>query len=599
MTATILNDCVFPLGALCRSDGIHFATPLYPQRECGIYLVPKKQRLENGIKIPLNYHMGDIYYGRLTGVDPADYFYCFYQDDTLVSDVNMRKLAGKRVYGTQMEEVTLAAFYENCFDWEEDYCPKISWGNCIHYLLHVRGFTKHSSSKVKNKGTFAGLLEKIPYLKELGITTLELMPAYEFEEKEFVVETGACEPSEYRLNFWGYKEGLYYVPKSGYSAAEDSCEEMKRLVKELHKNHMELILQFFFPKEYRIDQIRDILVWWRQEYHVDGFHVKGPDIWIEQIAADPVMSDTKLIYERYDVHQIYEEKKQIGYKNLALMDENSISCLRRFLKGDDNMIGEVQKLYYESSPYYGVIHSLTNYNTFTLWDMLSYDRKHNESNGEFNRDGTDENYSWNCGEEGASRKKAVLTLRRKQFKNATALLFTLPGTPMLCAGDEFARTCCGNNNPYCQDNEINWVNWKLLDKNKDLFLFVKQMIELRKKHNILHLESGLKMLDSLSCGCPDLSFHSEEAWRNPRLAYEHHFGVMLCGDYAEDDYFYVAYNMHWQKHVFALPNLPKGLEWKLELETGNDKDLIADDARKAVLESRCIRVYRSFPRKGF
>lgn len=616
MKAVMKKDRIFPLGVIKESDGIHVAACLKPEKECGIVLFRKGKDVKELCRVPFACHMGAVYYGKLTGVNADQVTYCFYEDDRLVSDPYMRKAAGKHRYGEMPEEFCLARIYEDDYNWEDDQNPCIPWNDAICYQLHVRGFTKHVSSKVVHKGTFAGVIEKIPYLQQLGVTTLEFLPVYDFEEvqpEENVVGVGANgsmedlvlgEEQQPRINYWGFKEGFYLLPKTSYSSNPDSCQEMKDLVKRLHQAGMEIILQFFFPKDYRMEQIKEVLTWWKQEYHVDGFHVKGENIQIEQLATDPVFQDTKLIYEGFDTARIYPGKQLPVYKNLAYYDEQYLYELRRFLKGDDNMIRNMQKAFYASSPYYGILHSLSNYNTFTMLDMVSYDRKHNEDNGEKNRDGSDNNCSWNCGEEGASRKRTIVALRQKQLKNAFLLLFLMQGTPMIMAGDEFGRTQGGNNNPWCQDNSINWINWKYKEKNEELLQFVKTLISFRKEHPIFHREEGLHMMDTLSCGCPDLSFHSEEAWRNRQLPYEHHFGAMLCGQYAQkadgewDDSFYLAINMHWQKHVFALPNLPKGMEWVLCMETGEDKALVADDSRKAVLESRSIRIYKSRPIKG-
>jgi len=597
------KDRVFPLGALCEADGIHVAACLKPEKECGIVLVSRGKTWSDGIRIPFRQHLGNVYYGKLTGVKKEKYSYCFYEDDNYVSDPFMRKAAVKRAYGKQAAHVTLGAFYEDTFDWSDDENPKIPWSEAVNYLLHARGFTKHSSSQVIHRGTFAGIAEKIPYLKELGVTTLEVMPVYEFEELEKPKEeetayTSAPVEKPERINYWGFKEGFYFVPKTGYSAGKDSCLEMKELVKKLHQNGMELVLQFFFPRNYRTDQVKEVLAWWLQEYHVDGFHVMGESIHMEQIATDPLFTDTKLLYEHFDTEHIYGQKETPRYKNLALCDGAGLSCLRQFLKGDDNKLRDIQRMFYASSPYFGIIHFMSNYYTMTMYDMVSYDRKHNEANGEDNRDGTDANFSWNCGEEGPTRRKNIQALRRRQLKNAMLLLFLMQGTPMLVAGDEFARTAGGNNNPYCQDNDTNWLNWKYQDRNRELWEFVRSLIAFRKAHPVFRMEKGMRLIDYLGCGVPDLSFHSEEAWRNPQLPYDHHFAVMLCGAYAAnekcgpDDYFYVAVNMHWEKHVFALPHLPKGMEWVLALNSGEDGEIFVDDGRKAILDARCIRVYQ-------
>jgi glycogen operon protein len=223
-----------------------------------------------------------------------------------------------------------------------------------------------------------------------------------------------------------------------------------------------------------------------------------------------------------------------------------------------------------------VINYITNYYGFTLNDLVSYEQKHNEANGENNTDGTDFNFSWNCGAEGASRKKSIKLLRLKQMKNAMTLVFTAQGTPLIYAGDEFGNSQYGNNNCYCQDNETGWVDWRGLAKNGDLFEYTKALIAFRKSHSILHLDEPLSMLDRYGCGYPDLSYHGNEAWKAQMEGYNHHMGIMYCCKVeGERECIYIAYNLHWESHMFALPSIGN-CEWKAVLGT-DDNNVIVDD----------------------
>ena len=248
----------------------------------------------------------------------------------------------------------------------------------------------------------------------------------------------------------------------------------------------------------------------------------------------------------------------------------------------------------QNSSLEGVVNHITDYRGFTLSDLVSYDRKHNEENGEDNRDGSDYNYSWNCGVEGSSRKRAILQMRLAQRKNALAMLFLSQGTPLLLAGDEMGRSMQGNNNAYCQDNKINWLDWKLLEKEAELFTYTKELIRYRKEHPILHSRQTMQIMDSLSCGYPDLSYHGEQAWYAHFENYYRHMAVLYCGMYekkpdgTDDDFIYIIWNMHWEKHTFALPTLPQDYVWTVSMTTKEIplQDKAADKSGKADNEKK-------------
>ena len=244
---------------------------------------------------------------------------------------------------------------------------------------------------------------------------------------------------------------------------------------------------------------------------------------------------------------------------------------------------------------------MSNYYGMTLKDMVSYDYKHNEDNGEANKDGNSYNCSWNCGEEGNTRKKKVLDLRMRQIKNAMCMLLISQSTPLIFMGDEFGNSQQGNNNPYCQDNRITWLDWTNMEKNREIFEFWKELIQLRQSHPILRPCAEFKIMDYISCGYPDLSYHGQSAWR-PQTDYNsRHIGIMYCGKYAkrdrvaDDDFFYVAMNMHWEPHELALPKLPKGLVWSICVKTcENTVEVVGEeDSFVRTIPARSIVVYKS------
>ena len=336
---------------------------------------------------------------------------------------------------------------------------------------------------------------------------------------------------------------------------------------------MEVVLQFYFPKHMNQGEILSILRYWRMEYHVDGFHLKGENIPLLLPCLDPGLSDTKLFYYDFPFHQIYPDGEIPVMQNLACYRDDYMYSMRKFLKGDDAMVTTALSLMRRKPEKAGQINYFSNYDGFTLADMVAFEQKHNEANGEANRDGNDYNQTWNCGTEGKSRKRSVVSLRSRQVRNALCMLFFSQGTPFLFMGDEFGNSQEGNNNPYCQDNEISWLNWKNRKQNEALFQFVKTLIALRKAHPILRSPREPRLMDYLSCGFPDLSYHATRAWQPDMSGYAHHIAMLYCGKYAqksdgkEDDFIYVAMNMHWEPHVFALPKLPKELGWHLLLDT--------------------------------
>ena len=599
----------FPYGAYPLGQEMNGIRVSFPSQEedCGVLIYRRGSgRLLRKYAFRPQDRLGSIRYGVITGLPIERISYLFYSGDKVFPDRWARAYELKGKYGVPRSPKDYRAVIDDTpYDWGEDACPRIPYEDAVCYGMHVRGFTMHSSSGVKARGTFAGIAEKLDYLQQLGITTIELQPVYEQIELEGVEEDSVeapqqhmkCElsnqlglPSRFglpyqpggrlqsgqvgqerpRLNYWGYHEGYYYAPKSCYAASKDAASELKDLVKALHTRGMEMILQFYFPDNIPTDEVLNVLRYWSWAYHVDGFHLMGGMLQIQAIAADPALSDRKLWYYDFPTEQIYGYEKVPAYRNLAVYNEGYQQEMRRFLKGDEGMLYAVMQRMRCNPRQKGVINYFTDYAGFTMMDLVSYDRKHNEDNGENNRDGNDCNYSWNCGAEGPSRKKQIQTLREKQLRNAFTLLMLSQGTPYFFMGDEFGRTQKGNNNPYCQDNAVTWVNWGDLEKRRDLYAFVQSLICLRRQHSIFHLEQECRLMDYLRCGSPDLSYHGSEAWRPAWEPYNRHIGILLNGAYGgekEEGCWYIAVNMHWESHDFALPKLPKGQNWRKVLCT--------------------------------
>ena len=489
---------------------------------------------------------------------------------------------------------------QTVFEWGEDKRPQIPYEDCVIYKAHVRGFTKHPSSHVRDRGTFRAVMEKIPYMKELGVTTLELMPVMEFnevrEETEVHMVKLPVDNQPPKLNYWGYGDSFLFAPKASYSSGKRKhpATELKTLVRELHKNNMELVLELYVSGKEDPSMVLDAVRYWAREYHIDGIHLVG-DAPLKLIGQDPYLSRLKLWAEYWN------GVDEGSHRHLGWYNDGFLRDMRQVLKGDDGSLNRLAyraKLNLENS---AVINYMAGTNGFTLADMVSYNEKHNEANGERGKDGPEENDSWNCGAEGPTRKRKVLELRKKQMKNAVLMLFFSQGTPMLLAGDEFGNSQSGNNNPYCQDNEITWLNWNQQKSNAEFYQFVKATIAFRKAHPVFHQVKPLLGMDSLGCGQPDISCHGMKAWQPDFSDSCHQLSIMYCGEYGHrkdgtrDEDFLLIYNMHWEPHLFALPKLPKGRRWHLVVDTGRkESENFQENGNEPMLEEQ--RTYEAEPR---
>lgn len=585
----IKSGDVRPLGLSKRGKNINVAF-VSAKDDCGIVIYDIKTKEEiKRISFPKTGRVGDVHTMEIEGLGLKKFAYQFYEDSNLVKDIYAKAYIGNEIYGERSE--VLAVFPNAEFQWGEDVKPNIAYEDAFVYLLHVRGFTKHSSSKVRGKGTFKGIIEKLDHLKNLGVTTIELQPAYEFDETSG--------------NYWGYTFADYYAPKNSYAHCKDGVKEFKELVKALHVEGIEVVMQFYFPEMINEWEALDVLHHWAIEYHVDGFHVKGSHLNMERMKEDPTLKDVKLWFDHFEEKplSVYEREKDTERK-IAIYNQEYCYQMRGLLKGDEGLMESCARWMRNNPSGMGRLNFFTNYDMFTLQDLVTYERKHNEANGENNKDGNAYNCSWNCGVEGPTKKKQIEKLRKKQMKNAICLLMLSAGTPLIFMGDEFGNTQEGNNNPYNQDNEISWLNWSLLEKNKDFFEFVKSINELRKNHPILHLKEAYRMMDFISCGYPDLSYHGQEPWKPCFDYHSRELGVLYCGKYSkinrrvDDDFFYVTLNMHWEEHSYGLPDLPKELQWVLKTSTDVLSERKEEKTVFVQLPPRSIAIFTSKKRES-
>ena len=482
------------------------------------------------------------------------------------------------------------------FEWEGDGQLNIPIEDLVVYEMHVRGFSAHSSSRVEAPGTYAAIIEKIPYLKELGVNCIELMPIFEFDE--LANERIDPQTGEQLVNYWGYNPIGFFAPNAAYAASGEPAHELKTLVKQCHRDGIEVWLDVVFNHtaegnengptiSYRgIDNktyyllkpdggyynfsgtgntfncnhpivrvvLLDCLRYWVSEFHIDGFRFDlasslgrdpqgNPDPnppLLEVLAYDPILAQTKLIAEAWDAGGLYQVGSFPAYGRWAEWNGRYRDDVRRFVKGDGGLLGNIAARIQGSPDIYGdrgpraSVNFVTAHDGFTLRDLVSYNHKHNAANGEDNRDGMDDNLSWNCGAEGQTDDAAVNDLRERQIKNFLCLLMVSQGVPMLLMGDEIGHSKGGNNNSYCHDSALNWFDWDALQAQASLFRFTRHLIAFRKAHPALRRRSYFHHRDMVNSGYPDISFHGVNLWQ-PDWSYEgRQLSVLLCGRHARD-----------------------------------------------------------------
>lgn len=513
--------------------------------------------------------------------------YDFVADGEHFVDPYAREITGRDHFGRKPKNLK-GRFDFTHFDWKTENRHKLSVDDMILYQCHVRGFTRHSSSGVSHPGTFSGMQEKIPYLKELGVNTLLLLPVYDFDE--WMRDDNGIEIK--KINYWGYgKDAFYFAPKASYGSGETNVNvEFQQLVKALHQNGMNLFLDMHF-----VDQtpsfILSCLRYYAVRFHVDGFRINQACMDTAWLKQDPVLSHIKLMGDGWD-----EQFVPRGQEILIEFNNSFLIDARRFLKSDEGQAEHFYHRFWEQKKGVGMIHCITQHNGFTLRDLISYDVKHNEGNGEKNQDGTEYNYSWNCGAEGPSRKKEVQRKRACQERNAFTMLLLGMAAPMILAGDEFGNTQKGNNNAYCQDNMITWLDWRLLEKNAKTFDFVKRLIEFRKSHPLYQMEQPLTGMDSKGLGKPDVSCHGKEPWEVKFSNYSREVGILFYGGYYDGKSLYFAFNFHWEEREFYLPDAEPGGDWRLLFDTSEEEERVVEAGRYQ-MAPRSIALFESVPKR--
>lgn len=530
------------LGVTYYSEGVHFAVEAPADQRVSLILFEKRGEGCQKIPFPEDGRIGDIASMYIQKFPYKKYDYAYEIGGIQVLDPYGISIMGDRC-GFESEEVYE---YKKEGTW-------LSFEEMILYKLHVRGFSKKAGKNIKKKGTFRGIEEAIPYFKELGINAVEFMPMYEWVD--------------INKNYWGYAPvNYYFAPKASYCSTKSPKAECRQMIDRLHEAGIACIMEFYFPEGTDATYAIEALKYWKLGYGIDGFHVIGSGAPVIRIMEEPLFKKTKLFFDRVDDGWIYGAAQPVS-RHLAEYNMDFMSCGRHFLKSDPWRTGDFMYQLHNNSTKHGVVKYMANNNGFTLQDVVSYTYKHNKANGENNQDGLPAEDCWSCGEEGPSKREQVLALRLKQKKNAILYTLLSQGTPLLYQGDELGNSQGGNNNAYAMDNEIGWIDWKLSERDKSFFTFVKEAIAFRKAHPVFRKSGPLRMNDYQEKGYPELSYHNESAWRPQINDTTRNMACMYCGSYAEDDFIYVAYNAHWEPRDFALPKLPAGMSWQLAIQT--------------------------------
>ena len=660
-------------GATPLQNGVNFTIHTCGGTSCELLLFHRAQEEPFAVlPFPEAYKIGDVYSMIVYGLNIDEFEYAYRVDgpycpekgllfdkNKILLDPYAKAVAGQRTWGIRWDHTYHARVVKDRFDWGDMSQSKKELCDLIIYELHVRDFTHHPSSGVQHRGTFSGLMEKIPYLKELGINAVELMPIFEFDE----TMNSRTVDGKQLLECWGYNTVGFFAPNSSYAAANEHNQEgteLKTLIKALHDNGIEVILDVVFNHTAEGNEkgntfsfkgfdnniyymltpdgnyynfsgcgntlncnhpvvqqlILECLRYWTINYRVDGFRfdlasilgrnedgspMNNPPL-LRTLADDSILSNVKLIAEAWDAGGLYQVGSFPASGRWAEWNGRYRDSLRSYLKGDSwnawdaawsiSGSGDLYGGYYDNTHsnyagYNSCVNFLTCHDGFTLYDLYAYNDKHNEANGWNNTDGANDNRSWNCGAEGETEDPEVLALRRRMIRNACAVLMCSRGTPMFLAGDEFGNTKFGNNNSYCQDNITSWLDWRMLEKNKDLFEFFKFMIAFRKKHPVIH-----KQLPTSVCGMDPIHTHNLNAEETDIPRDARTFCVSFAGydkEKGKDDLIYVAVNTFWEDVTITLPNLHGRGAWHLSVNTYGD-----GNGQYCYPEGQEVRIDRSF-----
>ncbi len=482
-----------------------------------------------------------------------------WMDEERISD-------GYRIYG---------GFPSRDFHWKSKNVH-IRPNDMVIYKLHLRGFTMANGLSATKRGNYRGIIAKLPYLKDLGVTSVEFLPLYDFEEIRYQYhyelnedrKTVKVAEEPIGTNYWGYGAANYFAPKASYFGGKNPDVHMKEMVDAIHEAGMEIIMEISYVTETSKDVIVDNLIYWIREYHIDGFHLLGMDLPIKRIVNNAFLGSVKIFYDQFPMDLLLAENEP---KHLFVTNDEFIYPLRRLQNHFDGNVAELSNYMRRQGDGYGFINYAASNTGFTLWDAYSYGEKHNEGNGEDNADGNNYNCSHNRGCEGESANRLINQARITAMRTAFACIFLSQGVPMIYAGDEIANTQSGNNNPYCQDNEIGWTLFSRRKLPKQLREYVRQLIAFRRTHTVVSSTTPMRMTDYWHSGMPDLSYHGREPWIMGIGEEKKALGILYNGYYTEsreEEDVMVCLNFYFGEETFALPRLLNDRRWYLVSNTG-------------------------------
>jgi isoamylase len=582
-----LDRTVIPHSRL-EEDGMVFSAEAPEGEPLELILYDRDSGEEKAIvPFPDKPCIGDIRVLKVSGIPAEKVSYNFKCGKEILQDPWAQRIYGAEVYGEKRSGKIRCGFLTDSFEWGEA-IPRegIPFRDSVFYEMNVRGFTKGRRSGVRQKGTFEGIIEKIPYLKSLGITAIVLMPCYEFDETEAFrrVRVGAPEGSQDEqrvivpetiqqplksesVNLWGFGPGFLLTPKASYSASGDPYQSFCEMVRALHHAGLEVLMEMDFSGSVTAEMMLSALVWWRSVYHVDGFFLFGDQKCLDAVCRNPALTGCKLISEYFSAPDMYPDGRKTTFRNLAECNRGFQNDARRFLKGDEGSLQPFLGRARYNPKDTAVVNEITTHDGFTLMDLVSYNDQHNGA-----REGQGASqYSWNCGAEGPTRRKEVLKLRLQQIRNALAMLFLSQGTPMILAGDEMGNTQKGNSNAWCFDSELSWVDWSSSSMSNAILEYMQTLVRFRKSHSLLHQERELSNC-AMGDYFPQYSCHGENAWFAPQTAQDRSVGLMYS--MKGEACLYVAYNFHWEEKKLALPDLPGKRAWKVVLSTSDQKNKV-------------------------
>lgn len=656
-------------GATAIPGGVNFTIHSHSATGVELLLFNRTEDTPSTVlPFPRHYQIGNVYSMIVFGLNIEEFEYAYRVDGPYAPEKGLifdktkflldpyaRAVTGQSMWGVPSPgcQHYRARVVKDDFDWADSRQPLLPMKDLIIYELHVRGFTRHDSSGVLFPGTFEAIMEKIPYLEELGVNVVELMPIFEFDEMLDYRE----QDGQKLYNYWGYNTVSFFAPNTSYTAGREynrEGNELKSLIHMLNSKGIEVYLDVVFNHTAEGNEqgpffsfkgfdnniyylltpdgqyynfsgcgntlncnhpivqqmILDCLRYWVTAYRIDGFRFDLASILgrnedgspmlkpplLQSLAFDPILGDVKLIAEAWDAGGLYQVGNFPSWNRWAEWNGRYRDDIRRYLKGDEGMaqaaaqrIAGSLDIYHLAERQNASVNFITCHDGFTLYDLFAYNEKHNEKNGWNNTDGADDNNSWNCGAEGETDDEAVNTLRWRMIRNSCAILMCSRGIPMFLAGDEFGNTQFGNNNPYCQDNEISWLDWRLLEKNQDIFLFFKHMIRFRKEHEVLR-----GRLEEQVFGFPDISFHGVTPWYDQFEVYDRYLDVMMAGKQhgGDPEVVYIGSNAYWEELQVELPRLPAFYEWRMEINTWEKKIReYTEKVERIVIPPRTVMIF--------